>query len=150
MAAITCWSLSEETKVIARPFVPNRPARLWQGKRQKEVRRMNIMRHPPNTMQVAVRIGRAVVVDNDVDSFNIDTTTKDVRSNENTFLECLEGCITIDAVQYQDWVTGLKKYMTYRSSCCSPEWMLMLGKLQDTSNLSNSMARATDFTKITT
>jgi hypothetical protein len=40
--------------------------------------------------------------------------------------------------------------VAYRSSWANPEWMLMLGKLQETRSLSNSIARATDFTNMTT
>jgi hypothetical protein len=100
-------------------------------------------------MQIAVRIRRAIVVDDYVDSFNVDTTTKNVGSHENTLLERLKSCITIDAAQRQRVVTAMTS-LSYRSSCCSPEWMLILGKLHETNNLSSSMARATDFTKITT
>jgi hypothetical protein len=33
----------------------------------------------PNTVKVAVRIRRAVIVDDDVHSFNINTTPEDIR-----------------------------------------------------------------------
>lgn len=49
-------------------------------------------------MQIAVGIGRRVVVDDDVDPLNIDTSTKDVSSYKYTLFESLERCISADTI----------------------------------------------------
>jgi hypothetical protein len=48
-------------------------------------------------MKVAVGVRRAVVVDDDVDSFNINATTKDVGCDKDTLFEGLESSVTIYA-----------------------------------------------------
>jgi len=48
-------------------------------------------------MQVAVGVGRSVIVDDNVDTLNIDTTTKDVRGNKDSLLESLESRVTFDS-----------------------------------------------------
>ena len=69
MESRTFWSSSVETKVMARPLVPNRPARL-------EDRRSDVSQHPsalmkrkhahsPDAVQVRIGISRGVVVDDD-------------------------------------------------------------------------------------
>ncbi len=47
-------------------------------------------------MKVAVRVRGTVVVDNDVDTLDIDTATKDVSGDQNTLLKCLEGSVPRD------------------------------------------------------
>ena len=49
-------------------------------------------------MKVAVSVGRAIVVDYDVDTFNINTTTEDICGDEDTLLKRLEGSISTDSV----------------------------------------------------
>ena len=53
--------------------------------------------HLPNTVKVAVSVGRAIVVDYDVDTFNINTTTEDICGDEDTLLKRLEGSVPRDA-----------------------------------------------------
>lgn len=48
-------------------------------------------------MEVAVGICRGIVVDNDIHSLNINTTTEDVSGNKNTLLECLESTVSVDS-----------------------------------------------------
>ena len=48
-------------------------------------------------MKVAVSVGRAIVVDYDVDTFNINTTTEDICGDEDTILKRLEGSVPRDA-----------------------------------------------------
>ena len=52
----------------------------------------------PNTMQIAVCIRGAIVVDNNVDTLNIDTTTENIGSHQDTFFERLEGGVPADTV----------------------------------------------------
>lgn len=47
-------------------------------------------------MEIAVCIRRAVIVDDDVDTLNIDTTTEDISRHEDTLLEGLEGRVAVD------------------------------------------------------
>lgn len=56
-----------------------------------------ILRYEPDTVEVAVRVRRAVVVDNDVHALNIDTTTEDVGGDEDTLFECFERLVALDA-----------------------------------------------------
>ena len=49
-------------------------------------------------MKVTVRIRRTVVIDNNIDSLNINTSTEDVCSYKNTFFESLKRRVTIDTV----------------------------------------------------
>ena len=46
-------------------------------------------------MQIAVSIRRTVVVDDDIDTFNVDTTAKYVRRNQYTLLEGLKRRIPV-------------------------------------------------------
>jgi hypothetical protein len=47
-------------------------------------------------MQVAVRIRRAIVIDDDVHALNIDATSEYVSSDQDTLLESFECGIAID------------------------------------------------------
>lgn len=49
-------------------------------------------------MQVAVCVGRRVVVDDNVDTLDIDTTTEYVCGNEDTLLKGLERSVAGDTV----------------------------------------------------
>jgi hypothetical protein len=50
----------------------------------------------PDTVEITVCISRRVIVDNDIDTLHIDTTTENICRNENALLKCLERSITID------------------------------------------------------
>lgn len=50
-------------------------------------------------MQVRVRIRGGIIVDDDVYSLDIDTTTEDIGGNKDTFFESLERGITSDTKQ---------------------------------------------------
>ena len=47
-------------------------------------------------MEIAVRIRRSIIVDDDVNTLNVDTTAKDVRCYQYTFLECFESSVSLD------------------------------------------------------
>lgn len=49
-------------------------------------------------MKVRIGISGSVVVDDDVDTFDIDTTTKNVGSNQNTLLESLELLVSTNSL----------------------------------------------------
>jgi len=105
---MTCWSLSEETKVIARPFVPNRPARLQEIAIRHEGTRL-MRRRLPDAMQVTIGIWRAIIVDDNVDPFNINPTAKDIGRYQNPLLKCLESSVSIDS----------KVRIVHQFVCCS-------------------------------
>ena len=50
-------------------------------------------------MEITVGIVRAIVVDYNVYTLHIDTTTENVGSDKNTLLECLEGGVTRDTLR---------------------------------------------------
>ncbi len=47
-------------------------------------------------MEVTIRISGAVVVDDNVDSLNIDTTAEDIGTDEDTSLESFESLVAAD------------------------------------------------------
>jgi hypothetical protein len=49
-------------------------------------------------VEIAVSIRRTVVIYNDVDPFHVDPPTENIRSDEDTFLECLEGGVALDSI----------------------------------------------------
>lgn len=77
--------------------------------------------HSPNTMKVAVRIRRAVVVHDNVDTLNINTTPEDVGGDKDTLLKRLERLVAGDTVEHtpQSAYDGHLSFKchTYRSSC---------------------------------
>lgn len=88
------------------------------------------------------------VVDDNIDTLDIDTTTENVGSDENTLLERLELRESVNtAGQYKHSLISTK---TCRSGWGRPEWMQIDGKLHSCSRLSSWVARATDLTKIQT
>lgn len=52
-----------------------------------------------DTMEVRVGIGGEIVVDGKVDALDIDTTTKDVSGDADTFVEFLELLVTTDTIR---------------------------------------------------
>ena len=52
----------------------------------------------PDSVKVRISISRSIVVDNDVYSLNIDTTTENVGSNQNSLLERLELLVSTDTL----------------------------------------------------
>jgi hypothetical protein len=49
-------------------------------------------------MKVGVRIAGKIIVDGQVDTFDINTTTKDVGGNTDTLVELLELLIALDTI----------------------------------------------------
>ena len=50
----------------------------------------------PNTVQVAICVTRSVIVDDDIDSLNVDATAEDVGGDKDTLFEVLELRVTGD------------------------------------------------------
>jgi hypothetical protein len=53
----------------------------------------------PHSVKITVCIGRTIVIDNDVDTLNINTTSEDIGGNQNTLFECFEGGVSADPVK---------------------------------------------------
>lgn len=58
-------------------------------------------RYVPNAVQIAVRIWWAVIIDDDVDTLNIDATAEDIGSDKDSLFESLEGAVAVDAGFFQ-------------------------------------------------
>lgn len=67
-------------------------------------------------MEVAVGVRRAVVVDDNVHTLDIDTTTEDVSGDEDTLLESLEGGVARDTAKLSVDYGTTRLSGTYRSS----------------------------------
>jgi hypothetical protein len=70
----------------------------------------------PNAMQVTVRIRRAIVVDDDVHTLNINTTTENVCRDKNALLKCLERRVSGDSMEASDTNLTRDRQKLYRSS----------------------------------
>ena len=84
--------------MMARPFVPNRPARL-KGMNFRVCSRDAEMGDIPDAMQITVCIWGTVIVDYNVHPLDVDPTTKDVRCNQYTLFECLKGGVSVDTAR---------------------------------------------------
>ena len=62
------------------------------------MRKFESLNDVPDTMEVTVSVSRAVVVDYNVDTFHINTTTENIGSDKNTLLECLESSVAVDTM----------------------------------------------------
>jgi len=95
----TSPSCAEAAKEIAKPFVPNRPARptyvfLHQLKKQWS----KSLTHP---VQVGIRILWHIIVEHNVDSLNIYSSSKDVSCYHYTSTEILEFLVTVNPVKME-------------------------------------------------
>lgn len=57
-----------------------------------------------DTVQVGVGIARHIIVDSQVDTFNIDTTTEDISGNADALVELLELLVATDTIWQLDSV----------------------------------------------
>lgn len=88
----TSLSTSDVTKEMARPLVPKRPAlRILRSFSQEKAL-------PSNSVQIGIFALRHVVVDNDVNSFKVNTTTENVGSNHDGLLVRLESFVQFHSV----------------------------------------------------
>jgi len=67
-------------------------------------------------MKIAVWTIRHVVVDDNVDSLNIDTAAKDIRRDADTFIEVFETLVAGDSTRMSWNARGKAIVGTYRSS----------------------------------
>lgn len=107
-----------------------------------------------DTVKVRAGVAGKIVVDGQVDTLDIDTTSEDVGSDTDSLLELLELLVTANTVKellacYVQHVKGIF-IVTYRSSWLTPEWTAMEGKLHSRRSLSSSVARTVLLTKIIT
>jgi hypothetical protein len=71
-------------------------------------------------VEVTVSIRRTIVIHNDVDTFHIDPSTKDIGSDKNTLLERLEGGVAFDTID-QDKNTIIPQQLTHELQTVPPE-----------------------------
>ena len=55
--------------------------------------------HIPNTVQITISVRRAIIIDDDVHSLDINTTAEDISSDQNTFLKSFEGGVSADSIE---------------------------------------------------
>lgn len=89
------------TKLIARPLVPNLPAlpTYWYLAKQLTY-----------SMEVRVRVLGHVVVEDHIDLFHVDSSSKDVSSDHDSVLEVLELSVSFDSTR--KW-SGLVRLLTF-------------------------------------
>ena len=101
------------------------------------------------SMEIRIGIFRHIVIEDDVHTFNIHSTSEEIRSDENTCLKFFEFFVTC-----QTRKTKSRKQdqcqRTNRSSCAIPRWISTAGKFCSVNNRHNALQRWTFFTKITT
>ena len=91
----TLASVSSDTKVIARPFVPNLPARAtWRKVIQDDIITMfgdvSLKQCFTYPVQVCIRVLRHVIIEHNIDTFNVHPSTKEICCHQDTFLEIFE------------------------------------------------------------
>jgi hypothetical protein len=101
-------------------------------------------------MEVGVGVFGHVVVEDDVDAFDIHSTSEKIRRHEDALLEILELLVATEAENDIGLHTILQDATTYRSSWGMLRWMAMLGKFCSTSSWLRAMQRCTVRTKMTT
>lgn len=99
---------------------------------------------PVRQLNPCIGANVAYIVDNNIDTLNINTTTEDVGSYEDTLLESLE------LGESRNTTISKARDLTHRSGWGRAEWMQIEGKLHSCSKASSWVARATDLTKIQT
>ena len=67
-------------------------------------------------MKIRVSIGGKIVVDGEIDAFNVDTSAKDVGSNADTLVEFFEFFVALDTGRKLVLVVDEEPCTTYRSS----------------------------------
>lgn len=100
------------------------------------------------SVKIGIRILGHIVVDNDVYSFDINTSSKNVSSYNDTSLEVLKLLISLNST-FQISFRRISK-SNYLSSCFKFLWIAIEGKLQSWSNLLSSTHLLIVRTKITT
>lgn len=55
-----------------------------------------------DAVKIGVGIGRQIIVDGQVDTLNINTTTEDISGNANTLVELLELLVTLDTIIHEE------------------------------------------------
>lgn len=72
----------------------------------------------PDTMEIRVGVGGEIVVDGEVNTLDIDTSSKDVRGHANSLVEFFELFVPLDSVQrlvmhaFRDKITSIPFLLT--------------------------------------
>ena len=101
-------------------------------------------------MEIRVRAFRHVVVEDDVHSLDVHSSTEEIRRHENTRLKFFEFFVTSQTREKQIDEEKIAERETHRASCSMPRWISTAGKFCSVSNLHRAVQRGTDLTKITT
>jgi len=103
-----------------------------------------------NTVKVLVSAIGEVIVDDNVDTLNVDATANQVSGNHDALLEVLESLVALDTI-FPLFLSVTNESMTkYRSAWGMPEWMQIEGNESFSSTSVRALARWTDLTKMTT
>jgi hypothetical protein len=71
-------------------------------------------------VKVTVGIRRTIIIHDDVDTFHINPPTKDVGSDKDTLLECLEGGIALDTIDLDETPT-ISQQLSHQLRTVPPE-----------------------------
>lgn len=50
----------------------------------------------PDTVQIAVSLGRRIIVHNNIDTLNIDTAAEDIGGDQDALFKVFEGLVAVD------------------------------------------------------
>lgn len=89
------WSASDAMNVMARPLVPNRPARLHE---EISLRFLHFPRvYLPDPMQITIGVRRWVIINDNVNALHIYPSSENIRCYQNSLLKILELLVTRDS-----------------------------------------------------
>jgi hypothetical protein len=64
----------------------------------------------PNTVQVAVCVGWAIIVDHDINTLDVNASAKNVSSHEDSLFKCLERSVPINTGSSTSATKAAKKW----------------------------------------
>lgn len=98
-------------------------------------------------MQIAVAFIRHIVVHDNINMIDINSSAENVSGDHDSALEFLEVLVASGSI-YQNILLSKIERSQYRSSWVRSRWMATEGKLHSTKSLLSSIARATVRTKM--
>ena len=102
------------------------------------------------SMKIGVWVFWHIIVDDNVDSFYINASTKNVGCDHDSFLEVFELGIFLNSKEINFVNKETRVKIMHLSSCFRPAWMAIEGKLHSTKILLRWTALGIDFTNIIT
>lgn len=67
-------------------------------------------------MKIAIRISWAIIIDHNIDTFNINTTTKNIGCNKNTLFERFKSGISINTLKEYKFESSSKYGKTLQTA----------------------------------